>query len=242
MKREYFRWHSHTLDRDMELLVFGHAGAKVLMFPTRDGRFWEYENLGIVNSLADKLEAGQLQLFCVDGVAGETLYGNGIRPQDRARRFTAFEDYILDEVLPLMDRLNPHECVIAQGCSLGAFQAANLVFRHPHRFRKLVAFSGRYDLTLKVEAFGDLFDGHYDDDVYFHTPSHFLPGLMCEWRLEHLRRIDMVFTIGDEDPFLDNNFHLSQTLHGKGVAHRLHIWKGRAHRGSAWRMMAPLYI
>ena len=41
MNREYFRWYSHRLHRDMELLVFGHAGAKVLMFPTRDGRFWE---------------------------------------------------------------------------------------------------------------------------------------------------------------------------------------------------------
>jgi esterase/lipase superfamily enzyme len=32
----------------MELLVFGHAGPKVLVFPTRDGRFYEYENLGLV--------------------------------------------------------------------------------------------------------------------------------------------------------------------------------------------------
>ena len=32
----------------MELLIFGHAGAKVLMFPTRDGRFWEYEKLEVV--------------------------------------------------------------------------------------------------------------------------------------------------------------------------------------------------
>jgi esterase/lipase superfamily enzyme len=36
----------------MELLVFGHAGAKVLMFPTREGRFWEYERLGLVASLS----------------------------------------------------------------------------------------------------------------------------------------------------------------------------------------------
>ena len=59
MNREYLRWYSPRLHRDMELLVFGHAGAKVLMFPTRDGRFWEYEKLGLVESLRDKLQAGQ---------------------------------------------------------------------------------------------------------------------------------------------------------------------------------------
>jgi esterase/lipase superfamily enzyme len=34
----------------MELLIFGHAGAKVLCFPTGDGRFCEYENLRHVES------------------------------------------------------------------------------------------------------------------------------------------------------------------------------------------------
>lgn len=242
MKREYLRWYSQRLHRDMELLIFGHAGAKVLMFPTRDGRFFEYEELGLVGSLADKLEAGQLQLYCIEGLARETFYAGGHHPADRIRRHAAFEEYILNEVLPLMSEKNPHGSTIVQGCSLGAFQAASLVFRHPHLFRKLVAFSGRYDLTMKVESFGDLFDGYYDDDVYFHTPSHFLPGLDCPWRLDHLRRIDMVFTIGDADPFLDNNHHLSRVLSDKQVGHRMHVWDGRAHRAGAWRKMAALYI
>lgn len=50
MNREYHRWYSHRLGRDMELLIFGHAGAKVLCFPTGDGRFYEYENLRLVES------------------------------------------------------------------------------------------------------------------------------------------------------------------------------------------------
>jgi esterase/lipase superfamily enzyme len=242
MNREYLRWYSQRLHREMELLVFGHAGAKVLMFPTREGRFWEYEQLGIVASLADKLDAGHLQLYCVEGLATESFYGSQHRPSERIRRHAAFEDYILNEVLPLMAQKNPHDCTIVHGCSLGAFQAASLVFRHPHLFRKLVAFSGRYDLTMKVESFGDLFDGYYDDTVYFHTPSHFLPGLACDWRLEKLRQIDIVLAIGDADPFLDNNRHLSRLLADKGIDHQLHVWGGRAHRAGAWRRMAALYI
>ena len=116
------------------------------------------------------------------------------------------------------------------------------MFRHPHLFRKLVAFSGRYDLTMTVDCFSDLFDGYYDDDIYFHTPTHFLPGLDCPWRLDQLRQLDIVFTIGKADPFLENNCHLSRLLNDKGIGHHLHFWEGRAHRAGAWREMAALYV
>ena len=242
MRRDYHKWYSWRLHRDMELLIFGHAGAKVLMFPTRDGRFWEYEKLDVVASLAGKIDAGQIQLFCVEGLASETFYDKGLHPADRIRRHAAFESYILNEVLPLMAAVNQHDCTMALGCSLGAFQAANLVLRHPHLFRKLVALSGRYDLTLRVECFDDLLGGYYDGDVYFHTPTHFLPGLASSWHLDQLRRLEVVLAVGADDPFLDNNRVLSRLLGEKGVRHQLHVWDGRAHRASAWRAMAPLYV
>ncbi len=242
MNREYHRWYSERLDRDMELLVFGHAGAKVLVFPTRDGRFFEYENLGIVSVLRDKIDAGQLQLYCVDSVDHETFYCFWRHPAARIRRHIQFEEYILNEVMPLMSAKNQHPCTIAHGCSLGAFHAANIAFRHPHLFRKLVAFSGRYDLGLEVECFSNLFDGYYDDLVYFHSPSHFLPGLACDFHLGALREMDIVFVIGKEDPFLHNNLQTSESLWSKGVRHALHLWDGRAHRGKYWREMARLYL
>lgn len=226
----------------MELLIFGHAGAKVLMFPTRDGRFWEYEKLNVVASLADKVRAGHLQLYCIEGLAQESFYDRGRHPADRIRRHAALEEYILNEVLPLMAQTNPHDCTMVMGCSLGAFQAASLVLRHPHLFRKLVAFSGRYDLTTSVEHFGDLFDGYYSDDIYFHTPTHFLPGLACSWRLEKLRQLDIQFVVGTSDPFLDSNLHLSRMLDDKGIRHQMHFWNGRAHSAGPWRKMAALYV
>jgi hypothetical protein len=73
MRRDYRRWYSPRLHRDMELLIFGHAGAKVLMFPTRDGRFWEYEQL----NRREPRRQGQcraLQLYCIEGLARETFY------------------------------------------------------------------------------------------------------------------------------------------------------------------------
>ena len=45
----------------MELLCFGHAGTKVLVFPTSNGRFFEYENNGMVATLGDRIDSGQLR-------------------------------------------------------------------------------------------------------------------------------------------------------------------------------------
>ena len=241
MNREYHSWYSPRLGRDMELLVFGHAGAKVLVFPTRDGRFHEYEDLRLVASLRHKIEAGHLQLYCVDGLDSETFYCWWRRPVDRILRHTAYEEYLLNEVLPFMAAKNDHPCTIAHGCSFGGYHAADIAFRHPHLFAKLVAFSGRYDPTLNVEDFRDLLDGYRDDNVYFHTPVSYLPGLEG-WRLDALRRMDIVLVIGREDPFLDNNRYLSGILSSKGVPHVVHAWDDRAHRARYWRKMAPLYV
>jgi esterase/lipase superfamily enzyme len=242
MNREYHKWFSSQLKRDMELLVFGHAGAKVLVFPTRRGRFYEFENMGMVRTLKDKIEQGHLQLYCVDSVDIESFYCNWAHPSGRIKRHIAFEDYILKEVLPFMNRKNPHDCIIAHGSSLGGFHAVNIALRHPHLFKKLVAFSGRYDLTLTVECFHDLLDGFYNDDVYFHTPSHFLPNLECASHLKSLRSMDIILVIGKEDPFLQNNRHLSSILRQKSINHQLIEWDGRAHSASYWRRMAAIYI
>ena len=242
MNREYHKWWSDHLQRDMELLIFGHAGAKVLIFPTRDGRFYEYENLGIVKTLASKIDQGHLQLYCIDSVYQESFYCNWAHPSGRIRRHIDFEGYVLNEVLPFMHQKNPHECVISHGLSLGAFHAANIAFRHPHLFKKLVAFSGRYDLTLSVESFSDLLEGYYNEDIYFHTPSHFLPNLDCDKQLSKLKEMDIILVIGKEDPFLENNQQLSYILSEKGINHQLILWDQRAHSGYYWRRMAPLYI
>ena len=242
MNREYHKWWSNHLHRDMELLIFGHAGAKVLVFPSRLGRFYEYEKLGIIHFLKDKIENGWLQLYCVDSIDAESLYCHWVHPTARIKRHIDFEKYILNEVIPFMHTKNTHDCLISHGLSLGAFHAANIVFRHPQHFKKLVAFSGRYDLTLNVECFRDLFDGFYNEDIYFHTPTHYLPSLDCTWRLNKLREIDIILTIGREDPFLQNNEYLSSILSQKNIPFQMPIWDERAHSGYYWQRMSTVYL
>ena len=55
MKREYHRWFRPALGRDMELLIFGHSGARAMVFPTWLGKFFEWEDRGLIGALNDHL-------------------------------------------------------------------------------------------------------------------------------------------------------------------------------------------
>jgi esterase/lipase superfamily enzyme len=226
----------------MELLIFGHQGARVLVFPTRDGRFFDFENWGIVAAVAPRITAGEMQLYCVDSYDRHSLYADWMRPEDRIRRHLAFEGYLLDEVLPLSASVNPGSPLIAHGCSLGAYHAVNITLRHPSQFSRAVGFSGRYDLTISVGSFRGLFDGHYDDLVYYNNPSHFLPNVTEPELLDQMRRLEVVLAIGQDDAFLANNREFADVLADRGIPHHLYVWNGEAHRPRWWREMARLYL
>jgi esterase/lipase superfamily enzyme len=242
VNREYHRWFSPNLNRNMELLVFGHAGAKALVFPTRAGRFFDYENWGLVGALAEPIERGLLQLFCVDSVDGESFYGHGIAPSARINRHKQYERYLLNEVVPLMLSKAENPFLIAHGCSIGAYHAVTLALRHPNLFGKVVALSGRYDLTRWYGPFPDLFDGYYDEDIYFHTPNHFLPQLSDSRMLRAIQNMEIVLAVGEQDPFKPSTEELSRQLSNKGVGHSYALWEGEAHKARYWRRMVPCYL
>jgi esterase/lipase superfamily enzyme len=240
--REYHKWFSPALGRDMELMLLGHGGTRVLIFPTRCGRFFDYENFGIVEGLRDRVEAGLLQLVCVESLDDETFYCKSRHPADRLYRHSQYEAYLLYEVLPMSHRRNPASAVIAHGCSLGAYHAVNLAFRYPERFVKVVALSGRYDLTTPIEDFDGLLDGYFDEAVYFNMPSQYIPNLRDYDFLIRLRNLHIVLVVGQDDPFLPNNRHLSEHLRRQGVPHEFHVWDGRAHKPRHWREMVRIYL
>jgi esterase/lipase superfamily enzyme len=235
MHREHHRWYSPRLQRDMELLIHGHAGARVLVFPTSMGRFYEYEDRGMVANLADHLEAGWLQLYCVDSVDAESFYCRWAQPSGRIARHMQYEEYILHEVLPLTRAKNDNPFLMAHGCSFGAYHALNIAFRHPHLFGRVLALSGKYDM-------GSFFDGYYDDNIYFHTPSHYVPGLGDPAVLDALRRMDIILVAGRDDPNIENNRALSRALWEKDVWHAFREWDGWAHDWPYWKPMVRAYI
>lgn len=223
----------------MELLRFGHGGARVLVFPTRGGRFFDYENWGLVDVQRDALESGTLQLFCVDSVDYDALYALHLCPRERLRRHVAYENYLLHEVLPLTATCGPSEPLIAHGCSLGAYHAVTLALRHPHLFTEAIGLSGRYNLTERMGNFPPLLDPNVDHTVHYFTPPWFMAGICDVGLLKHHRRLRVYLGVGEEDVFLTSNRELRRVLTLKGVDCSLDVHPGEAHRARHWvRMMA----
>ncbi|MEN9354723.1 MAG: hypothetical protein RL318_2048 [Fibrobacterota bacterium] len=241
--REYHCWHSPHLGREMELLTFGHAGERMLVFPSRMERFFEWENRGMIHACRERIEAGTLQLWCLDSLETESFFAFAKSPAERIARHYDFERYVLEEVIPFSQAKNPSSSLGAVGCSFGAFHAAAIVFRHPQRFNRLLALSGRFDLSRSFgEDYPDLFQGYREDPLYFLMPTHFLPGLRDPKSLSALRDCEILLAVGEDDGFRPSNDDLSRILWGLGVPHHLKLWVGSAHRFRYWRQMARAYL
>jgi len=234
MHREYHRWHSPSLGRDMELLVFGHAGARLLVFPTSQGRFFEWQDRGMVETLGEHLRRGWIQMYCVDSVDAESWYARWKHPDDRARRQSAYERYVLDEVLPLTRR-NPNPFLMVTGASFGAYHALDMACRHPWAFNRVIGLSGVYDVT---QVLGSGSTG----EVYWHDPAHYLMHLNDPHHLDALRRVDIILATGRDDQHRGNNEHVSRALWSKGVWNALRLWDGWAHDWPWWKRMILQYV
>lgn len=235
MKRDYRRWYSPSLGRDMELLIFGHAGARLLVFPTSMGRFFEWEDRGMTVVLNEHLERGWIQMYCVDSVDAESWYARWKHPADRALRQAQYDSYLLREVLPLSNQLNDNPFLITTGASFGAYQAVNFAFRHPHLVGRTIGMSGIYDIR-------DWADGYHDDNVYFNNPVSYMPNEHDHGRLEALRRMDIILVTGSDDPRRSGSEDLSTILWDKGIGNALRIWDGWAHDWPWWEKMIALYV
>lgn len=242
MPREYHKWFSPNLQSNMELLVFGYGGQPMLFFPTRMARFYDYENWGVINSLEEKILGGKIQIFCLDSVDKDSFYNKNISPAERIQRHSFFENYVLFEVMPFIRNKNPNHDFISVGCSLGAYHAVNIAFRFPQLFKKVVALSGRYDLTIHLQYFDDLFDGFWNHNIYYNMPGQFIKNLKDGSIIHLLQKLEIVLAVGEMDVFLKSNIELSGHLKDRNIHHAFYVWNGEAHKAKYWSQMLPMYL
>jgi esterase/lipase superfamily enzyme len=219
----------------MELLTFGHAGARMLVFPTSMGRFYEWEDQGMMVALGEHLDRGWLQVCCVDSVDEQSWYARGRHPVEGVWRHEQYERYILSEVLPFTRHRNDNPFLIAAGASFGAYHALNLALRFPQAVNRVIGLSGLYDIKRMT-------GGYSDEHVYRHDPSHNLIHLNDPHHLEMIRRVDIILAIGRDDPSRENNEHVSNLLWSKNIWHALRLWDGWAHDWPWWRNMIRHYV
>jgi len=235
MRRDYRVWRSAALGREMELLVFGDRGTPVVVFPTSMGRFFQWEDFGMVGHLQRRIDDGLLQLWCVDSIDGESFYNKQIGGLDRARRHLAYDRYLVDEVLPAVRRENSDGRLELLGASFGAFHAVNLATRHPGIAKRVIGLSGAFDAARWLER-------SHEHDAYFANPFAFLPNLSDATQLASLRETEFVIATGIDDPNVAESRQIVAVLQDKGVNASLHLWTGWAHDWPFWKEMVDTFV
>jgi esterase/lipase superfamily enzyme len=236
MRRDYVKWYSPSLHRDMEVLAFGDRGFPVVVFPTSGGRFYEFEDRGMIGTLESKIGRGELQVICVDTVDQESWYNHGAQPADRLHRQNAFDAYLVLELAPFVRDRTSWPQIGTTGCSFGGYHAINFALRHPEIATYAVSMSGAFDIPKRF------LNGYYDQNAYLHSPLDYLPNLNDAWFLERFRHNYYVLVVGNQDSLFDQNVKLAHELGTKHIPHILDVWEGFGHDWTWWRQMVAKFF
>ena len=241
MQIDYQKWFSPALGHDMELKVYGYYGKPVLVFPAQGGSFHEFEDFGMIARLEPFIESGRIKIFTVNSLDSQTWANWNAHPGARARRHQDYDRYIMEEVAPFIHRHcgETDQKFLTTGVSMGAYHAANFVFRHPDVFDTVIALSGLYQLSYFI---GD----YTDENIYFNTPLAYLPKLEDPWYLDQYRQSRIIVAVGQgafEDEMLADTRALKQILDQKGVPNWIDVWGGDVnHDWPWWHKMLPYFL
>lgn len=239
MNIDYQRWYSPSLNQDMEMKIYGHAGKPMLVFPAQGGRFFEFEDFGMIQAVEWFIESGKVTVFTVDSIDGQSWANFSAHPADRARRHEDYDRYIINEVEPLMRSRCPGRKALATGVSMGGYHSANFFFRHPQIFNAVISLSG----LMQVRHF----IGEYmNDNVYFNSPLNYLSNLEDVYLLNLYRQSQIIICSGTgawEDEMVADLNQLRWVLETKGIPAWIDLWGGDVnHDWPWWRKQLPYFL
>jgi esterase/lipase superfamily enzyme len=237
-RKNTFRWYSLHIEQEIQLVRWGEFGTPVLLFPTAGGDAEEVERFHLIRVLEPLLDAGRIKVYSIDSVAGKAWISGQHSGEYCSKLQNLFDAYIYEEATPAIRK----DCgsgdieIIAAGASIGAFNAVATVCRHPDVYRLAIAMSGTFDLSKYLE-------GRFNQDFYFSSPLHFLPGLDGE-QLEVLRRRLILLPTGEGDyEDIGESWKLAKVLGAKGIPNRVDPWGPQYHHNwNTWREMLPKYL
>ncbi len=231
MNEHYHRWYSPSLNRDMETLAFGTRGYPIMLFPTSMGRFYENKDFKLIDSVAWFVDEGLVKIYCPDGIDSLSWYNRGIHPAQRVANHNWYDQFLVTELLPLMQRETGVHRIATAGCSFGGYHATNFAFRHPECVKYVFNMGAAFDIKPQL-------DGYYDDNVYFNNPPDFLPNAHSPF----FNDMFVVLGTGTHDMCWDANEKMAAILRNKGIHHWLDVRQNAPHDWPAWREMFPHYL
>ncbi len=218
-----------------DIIAYGSFGRPVLVFPSQQGRCTDYEDRDMIASVAWLIAEGRAKVYCVDSYDAASWHASGLDLEERARRHSLYEDWILNQVVPWIyaDCSGPQEIVVT-GCSFGAFHAANFSLKRADLFPLALCQSGVYDMS-------DLAGGEQGNNFYFNNPMDYVANMHGD-HLDWLRqRLSLVLVCGqgqweDSTGSLESTTRFGRVLADKELRHEVDLWgHDIPHDWPSWR-------
>ncbi len=240
MHIEYHHWRSPHLGQEMELKIYGHSGKPILVFPAMCGRFFEFEDFGMIDAAYTFIESGKVQFFTVDSVDSQSWANWDAAPADRALRHEDYDKYITNEVVPFIrNRIGKGSTVLTTGCSMGGYHAGNFFFRHPDLFDATITLSGLFQLRMFV-------GNAVDDNIYFNAPLYYLPNLTDPYYLDLFRRSNIIICAGQgawEEAMVADAHAMEKVLAEKDIPAWVDLWGHDVnHDWPWWQKQLPYFL
>lgn len=241
MHVEYHDYYSYRLGRNMAFKIYGHAGKPIIVFPSSGGRFYEYEDFQMIDSIAWFIDQGLVRVYTPDSIDAETWLATDKWAGDKARYHNAYDQYIVEEFVPYIRLQSGWKYqMMVTGCSMGAYHSANFFFKHPDVFDTLIALSGIYDARFFVG------DNISDTDVYFNSPVDYLKDLNDTHYLDRIKEGNIIVCTGQGDfeaDSLRDTQHLQAVLNEKGIPAWVDYWgQDVKHDWEWWKIQMPYYL
>jgi len=233
MERKEHSWKSPSLGKKMDMLIFGSSGTPVIIFPSEEGNYKEWEETGMISSLSEQINEGYNQIFCVDSIADESFLNKDMEPELRIRKQKQYELYIVDEVIPFIRKTNSNPYLITAGAFLGAYHSILIALKHPETVNKVIGISGTYNIKPYL-------DGFYDDNVYYNNPIDFVPNLNDKDALKSIGSIDFRLLSYKNDPQRESSEKMSDTLWLKNLDHNFYVWDEVV--SDPWKLVDSMFI
>lgn len=240
MHFEQGNFYSRYLDKEMHFNIYGHGGKAVLVFPSSGGSQNEYADFGMIDACAAFIDAGLLRFYTVDSFDRSSWLALDKSGHEMAQEHDRYENYIINEMVPLIKYQTGADHLLATGCSMGAFHTINFALKHPDVFDTAIALSGVYDARFFTgDYFGDL-------AVYYNSPIDYLPNQEDPWYLDQYRKNNYIVCVGQgdwESPHLMETRNLEKEFVAKGIPAWFDYWgSDSAHDWPWWKKQMPYFL
>ena len=189
----------------MGVAIYGNYGTPILAFPTSCGDEHEQEGQGMIRTLSPYLDAGAHPNLLHQRRAERFVRKQGSAPFPSQLDAGAIRRLCGERSLPVHRLRSARRRASGSpryGASLGAYHAANTLFKHPDHVKRCYALSGVYDMR-------DSMDGMYDDNFYFNNPVDYMANQNDPWFLHQyascdIRLVTGCWPVGEQRPDLPN--------------------------------------